>query len=236
MRSLNKNSVHIYSLCTDNYSEHIPQLETFLGSEDQARLNTLHQADFKNNFIISRGLLRSILSTYTGIAAAEIKLQRNQHGKPLLAESMPAIQFNMTHTQSRLLIALSSENTVGIDIENRHRKVKMAQLAQKIMSGNELAYFQTLDQEQQVQVFFENWTAKEAYLKATGEGISAGMNQIEIIRTENGLIIKDLRNRFSDQRWFLYQLENHADFIATLAVNSDKLTIVKEELDVRNLN
>ena len=58
---------------------------------------------------------------------------------------------------------------------------KMPRLAERIFSPRELCKLHSLPkQQQQPQAFFNGWTRKEAYLKATGEGLTDALAAIEV--------------------------------------------------------
>ena len=55
-----------------------------------------------------------------------------------------------------------------------------AELVSRFFSARENCRFQALEPHEQPAAFFNLWTRKEALLKATGEGITASLDQIEV--------------------------------------------------------
>jgi 4'-phosphopantetheinyl transferase len=61
---------------------------------------------------------------------------------------------------------------VGIDTESRDREHKQADMAQTVLAPSELALLTAYPFDRQPEIFLRLWTLREAYVKATGQGIS----------------------------------------------------------------
>lgn len=61
--------------------------------------------------------LRPVLATYLGEDPERIRLARGKHGKPRLAEVSPRLEFNLSHSGDLVLVAVSGEFEVGVDVE-----------------------------------------------------------------------------------------------------------------------
>ncbi len=88
--------------------------------------------------------------------------------------------FNLSHSGSLVAIALARGREVGVDIESVHQMDDWPRLAGRIFSPRELCELHSLPRQQQPQAFFNGWTRKEAYLKATGEGLTDALAAIEV--------------------------------------------------------
>ena len=53
-------------------------------------------------------------------------------------------------------------------------------LAKRFFTEKEASYLESLSPQEKIETFFRFWTAKEAYLKATGEGLG-GLDNIEVM-------------------------------------------------------
>lgn len=118
-------------------------------------------------------LARTGLAACCGVAPEAIIFARTADGKPF-AVGLKA-HFNISHSGDVVACAVS-EKPVGIDVE-KIRPVK-ARLAEKICTPAELDWLRaapgwadTLAGEA-VERFFRIWTAKEAWFKWTGTGIT----------------------------------------------------------------
>ena len=68
---------------------------------------------------------------------------------------------------------------------------------------------------EQQQVFFRYWTCKEAYLKATGEGI-AQLEQVEVL-----LSLTEAASLQTSDDWSLQELIPADNYVAAVAVAGD---------------
>ena len=106
---------------------------------------------------------------------AELPLSRDKNGKPALNISSTGkgnVAFSVSHTTGLLACAVSlGGRTVGVDIENGDRALRGSpeDRARRLFSQDEADDVARRGNG----AFLEKWTLKEAYLKATGEGINA---------------------------------------------------------------
>jgi 4'-phosphopantetheinyl transferase len=77
-------------------------------------------------------------------------------------------------------MAVTHGRLVGIDIEKIRPLADAEQLVARFFSANERAVFQGLPPEEKTAAFYNLWTRKEAWLKATGEGIGHLLDQVEV--------------------------------------------------------
>lgn len=126
--------------------------------------------------------LMSIILNNNNLSHKDLKF--NERGKP----SCDSINFSISHS-SDYVIATVSNYEVGCDIE----KVKnfSLNLLERILTNQEKKYVNdSKDFNERNRRFFKIWTAKEAYLKMTGEGIIKNLKSIEI-DINNSTVIRD---------------------------------------------
>lgn len=158
-------------------------------------------------------------------------------------ERDPSPQFSVSHSADRALIAISSGRHVGVDLECHDAKVRIHKLAERFFSPREFAELESLPTELQLAGFYRGWTSKEAYLKATGFGLSFSLSQFTVAMnpTEPAGLIEvveqsgraDLANEAA--RWRMHSLSVAADFSAALLVEataSENVVIRQWELGV----
>jgi len=145
-----------------------------LSPDEVARAGRFHFEQDRIRFTRCRSVLRGLLSGYLAIPAAEIRFEYQANGKPQLAvEQNPrALQFNVSHAAGMALIAVGSEHRLGVDIETIRTNVDTSALAERFFSTRERAGLRALPDDLRVPGFFACWTRKEAFLKATGDGLS----------------------------------------------------------------
>jgi 4'-phosphopantetheinyl transferase len=97
---------------------------------------------------------------------------------------------------------------IGIDLEETRVVRNLEQICDRFFSAEEASTIQRLPTAQRENAFFRCWTAKEAFIKATGEGLSRALNSFKVslsesedgqiqIRTDDGWV------PFSGRLWHL---------------------------------
>ncbi len=124
--------------------------------------------------------LRALLSNYyPKISPENWAFEVGSHGKPTLTSSQtwPSIKFNYSHSNDQLVIALTKNLEIGVDIEWRIRHCSPLIIAADHFSKKEYDFIQTSNEGQRDQIFFDLWTLKEAFAKAKGLGLSIPFNK-----------------------------------------------------------
>jgi 4'-phosphopantetheinyl transferase len=128
-------------------------------------------------FSVARGWLRQVLGAELGIPGPDVTFA-DTRGKPRLAPAGGPC-FNLSHAGELVVIAISA-GEVGVDIEPETSAPAALEAAAIACTPAEAAALDRLPAEQRPSAALRLWTAKEAYLKATGEGLSVAPDQIEI--------------------------------------------------------
>ncbi len=179
--ALSCQDVHLWHIDLEAVSPFLSLLQKTLSKDERQRANRFRFKHDRHRFTLSRGCLRYILGRYLVQPAKQIKFAYGQHGKPKLDQpaSQQNLYFNISHSGDRLLCAVAQKNQVGVDIE-RIRAVNVDALARRFFLPSEVKLIQSVPSLQKQEIFFKLWVYKEAYLKATGQGISA-LSEAEII-------------------------------------------------------
>ena len=143
---------------------------------------------FKNEllhkrYVESHGRLRNLLAKRLNQSPEKIRIRKAEQGKPYLAD-YPELAFNLSHTADRLMIAEAWNCQLGLDIEIGKQRMNLSGLVEKCFAEEEALYWTQLPETQKNSAFYRFWTRKEAFVKATGHGISLGLNQC-VINPEN---------------------------------------------------
>lgn len=103
-------------------------------------------------------------------------LQRDADGRP---RCTPPADVSLSHSGSWVGVALCPDGRVGIDVETV-RDVSPS-LSRRALSAQELSWLhQAPPGRSRDQRFFRLWTAKEAFLKATGVGLASDPRSVTI--------------------------------------------------------
>ncbi|MTI85600.1 MAG: 4'-phosphopantetheinyl transferase superfamily protein [Firmicutes bacterium] len=182
-----------------------------LSPEEQDRADRLKIDEVRYRFITARGILRRILSLYTGSAQETIRFYYNDNGKPELRQlgHKDKIRFSVSHTGNTLLIAISLNNRVGIDIEFMWPNLKFENMAKRYFMPKEYYALMELPDHARREAFYRYWTRKEAYIKGKGAGLWQLINNIEITGTSDGDIQLVTNFKYPEDagRWHFIDLE-----------------------------
>ncbi|MEA5580669.1 4'-phosphopantetheinyl transferase HetI [Nodularia harveyana UHCC-0300] len=212
--SLLANDVHLWRINLDIPEVQQQNLLATLSSDELIRANRFHFQEHRQRFIAGRGILRSILGYYLGIEARQVLFDYQERGKPILGDSLAlsGLSFNLSHSQGLALCAVNYHNPIGVDLEYIRRISDVEALAKRFFLPREYALMRSLPAEQQQQIFFRYWTCKEAYLKATGEGL-AELEQIEI-----SLSPTEPAQLQTSESWNLFELTPAEDYVGAVVV------------------
>lgn len=143
----------------------------------------------QHRHLAGRALVRLVLARQYGCAPRDPSITEGPHGKPQLYGSVgdeTVLKFNVAHTDDVIVAAFGRTHPVGIDVESRTRDADLDGLAQRVFTEAELQRWRALSTSRRRDVFFRIWTCKEAFLKATGQGLQRAPRTVECTFTEAG--------------------------------------------------
>jgi 4'-phosphopantetheinyl transferase superfamily protein len=147
-----------------------------LTAADLAELGAIGNAAIRARAFRVRGTLRRLLAETVddAIGPEEWRFARSRFGKPYVAPHLPPIQFSISHSAGASLIAMSATSRIGVDCEAA-RFPDWHEIADGILSPREVARIRRAPADLQEETFLRVWTAKEAYAKLIGVGLSSDL-------------------------------------------------------------
>jgi 4'-phosphopantetheinyl transferase len=202
---------------------------SILSPDEIARAGRFHFEKDRIQFTRCRCALRRILADYLAIAPGEIRFEYLISGKPQLAadQNPRALEFNVSHSANIALIAVSSEHRLGVDVEKIRGDVDVEALAERFFSPRERDGIRALPDLLRVPGFFACWTRKEAFLKATGAGLSFPLADFSVTtHPDHAPEIEDISgNREGGKPWFLSDLHVIDGYRAAVVLESPHLKL-----------
>src|SRR5438105_807815 len=135
--SLGDGEVHVWHLLAEQV--HDPRvhhaLEELLSPDERRRMERFAHPRDRTLFLLSRGLMRSVLAAYLGCGCRDMTFTSNPFGKPILG-GPAAMHFNLSHSRGAIALAVSGRD-VGVDVEERERRVDFLGLAQRYFAATE---------------------------------------------------------------------------------------------------
>ncbi|MCP4271451.1 MAG: 4'-phosphopantetheinyl transferase superfamily protein [Gammaproteobacteria bacterium] len=153
-----------------------------LSDEEKERAARFRFDKHRERYIRGRAFLRTTVADSLNIDGKDLELQTNEFDKPFIINN--PLYFNLSHSSATAVLVISEKMSVGIDLEFVDRKVEVLQLAQTVFTASEVKRLENADEEKAKHLFFQFWTAKEAYLKMLGTGLSLSPKKLEL-RFEN---------------------------------------------------
>jgi 4'-phosphopantetheinyl transferase len=216
-------------ICLPDYEEHlwIAQLDNskllddckiFLTSAEWERASKFRMKRVQDQFILSRGILRSLLGRYLGIAPIEVPIEALDGGKPVLSAPYQHLHFNISHSNHVGVFGFVRHRRIGVDVEHCEWKPIYDGLVDRFFSHRERDLFKSIPPEERKECFFRAWTRKEAILKAVGLGVQSLDSCDVTFRREEPPTILRLNDDFcADEKWILYCWEPEPNFMAAVA-------------------
>lgn len=199
--------------------------DQFLSENELQRAQRFHFEEDKLSFMIYHACKRLILSHYLNQAPQEIEIAIREKGKPYLSHS--TITFNLSHTKDIAILAVADNIEIGVDIEKIKPSHDYLAIAKRFFHAQEYAYLiQIINDDERQKMFYRFWTAKEAVLKATGEGI--------IARLDTVIITLDITDQIasSDDNCTLIPLSVPTNYVGTLAALNSKISVRYQTLEI----
>jgi 4'-phosphopantetheinyl transferase len=165
--------------------EHALQATAIMSSDEQERAQKFARG--RDEYIASRWLLRTCLARYGAQSAQQLQFQRTDKGKPYLMHG--DVHFSLTHSGHWVLLAVGKVAVIGVDIEAAKPARDLIGIATHYYHPQELAHLQTLAGTRQHHYFYRLWTLKEAFFKALGTGISAGLEKAHFSLCEQRIAV-----------------------------------------------
>lgn len=219
---LAEGQVHIWRANLDLSSMEIECLSQFLSSDEIARAAKFRFPLHRKRFIAARGILRQLLGIYLKVSPDDLTFEYGDRGKPLLSKYAwnSSINFNLSHSQEYAIYGFTYHQAIGVDLEYVREMPDALKIAQRFFSENEYELIRSTAREKQNQVFFQLWTAKEAYLKAIGTGLAGSLDSIDLSlnQTQSPYLFSIKENQNLITKWSLYSYIPQPNYIAAIAL------------------
>lgn len=174
--------VHLYFVipeAVDNPAL-LARLDALQTPEERARTARYVFERHRHEHLMTRALVRTVLSHYVDRPPAAWRFRANEYGRPEIdradagagaGDNLPPLQFNLSNTDGLVVCALTCAREVGVDVEPLDRRTTL-DVAGRYFAPSEVAALRALPIADQPRRFLEYWTLKEAYIKARSMGLS----------------------------------------------------------------
>jgi len=225
--ALGATDVHVWRVPLVQPPAAIAALLRTLGEDERARAARFHFDRDRNAYIVARGTLRALAGRYLDHPPDALAFGYRAKGKPYLtAPPGDALRFNVSHSGELALIAFARGREIGVDIEHRRPLDDLLSLARTSFSPHEYAALCRLPPADHIHAFFSCWSRKEAFIKATGEGVSQLADfDVSLRPDEPARLLRVEGEPWAQRRWSLQDLPAIPDYAAALVIEGSESPI-----------
>ncbi len=151
---------------------------SILSQDEHGRADRFADCADRERYRAARSWLRCTLSKYARIPPQRIEFSYGPFGKPMLAFPKVPIQFSLTHSGYLALVAISSGEAVGVDVEEIPGRTLGPAESSLVLSPVELNFIQRSSDPDRA--FLTCWTRKEAFAKVDGRGLERDLKDLTL--------------------------------------------------------
>lgn len=199
-------------------------LHAMLDAGERQRAGLFHHEADRVRFTLSHGVLRILAGHYLARSPASLSFDVGIFGKPHLSGTdAERLAFNLSHSGTIALLAFAAGGQVGVDVEcwsGRLRGPERERIEASVFSEGERRALAQLPSGERRAAFYAVWSRKEAYCKATGAGVSQGLDHVEVsAKPHDARIRSDSTLNGGIAEWHLFDIVPRPGYSAALATD-----------------
>jgi 4'-phosphopantetheinyl transferase len=203
--------------------ELLARYASLLSADERARWTSYRFERHRLEYLVTRALIRSVLSSYGPLRPAEWHFTRNAFGRPELDPGF-ALRFSIANSPTLVACAVSRDE-VGVDVEPLARGADVLRVAGSVLSPRERAALAALPATELADRALTLWTLKEAYVKGRGRGLSMPLDALTFT-VEDGRASLEVGSALHDGSAWQFRIVNRADH---------RISVAHERADSREL-
>ena len=220
-----EHEIHIWWSILDQPAGLVNSYKHMLSNAEQKRINNLKFRLLRDRQIVSKSILRQVISKYLNIDNEAIEFRYNKFGKPLLSSKLEdfKLNFNISHSEQIGIFAFAKGKSIGVDVEKIKCSLKIEDVIELCLSDFEKNWFYEVAPEIRKEVFYKIWTAKEAFIKALGTGFFFPVKNIDFkLNGDNDLTFHSISGDCNYVRkWEIFSFNPLPGFISSLVFEAN---------------
>lgn len=178
-------SVHLWRFNLALPESRVAALERLLTVEEKQRAERFRFAKHQRRFKVRRARLRRLVATYQSLPTAQVTFDYTRRGKPQLPTHLDRhadgpLAFNLSDSQDLAVVAVTRGPALGVDVEVVRDMPDALGISKSFFASAERDVLASVPETQRSHTFFNCWTRKEAYIKATGDGLSVPLDRFTV--------------------------------------------------------
>jgi 4'-phosphopantetheinyl transferase len=192
-----------------------------MSAPERAQEPRFYFARDRRRYLVTRALVRTVLSRYAAIDPADWLFSENAYGRPAIANPEARgeeLSFNLSHTHSLVVLGVTRGRALGVDVENVRAREVSIDIADRYFAPAEVAVLNARPRHEQQYRFFEYWTFKESYIKARGMGLSLPLDKFSFHYADDGAVGISIDRELADEpsRWQFWQLRPSPEYLVAV--------------------
>jgi 4'-phosphopantetheinyl transferase len=200
---------------------------TALDEDERARAGRLRIVADRHSYVAGHALVRALLGTLGNRPAHHWRFMHGPFGKPEVDPALDRdLRFNLSHTRGLAVAACCRGHAVGVDAEAATDRQGMLGIADDLFASDEVRWLGRLPQPERLDAFLRLWTLKEAWAKATGDGLRTELASVRF--TLDPLTVQ-FRNAGDERSWHFSEMRPTPRHVVAVAVHgaaANRLRIV----------
>jgi 4'-phosphopantetheinyl transferase len=230
--------VHLWLTFCDGIREGslLATYRTLLNAAEKEQESRFYFARDRHRYLLTRALVRTVLSRYVPVAPEDWVFSANAYGRPHIVNTEAAdcgLSFNISHTEGLIVLGVAKGQCLGVDVENFATRNISTEIANRYFAPQEVAALGRTLRHRRHYRFFEYWTFKESYIKARGMGLSLPLDKFSFHYANDHAVELAIHPELGDDsaRWQFWQFQPTSEHL--LAVCAEKIADRSTRLIVR---
>ena len=225
---LNTREVHLWCAVPDEIGDEalLREYGGLLTDAERQQQQRFRFARDRRRYLVTRALVRTVLSRYAPVAPGDWRFAAGPYGKPAIDNDpqwAAELSFNVSHTQGLIVLGVTRRRPIGVDTENMYARQPLDGLAEKFFAPAEVLALRRMAQDEQARRFYEYWTLKESYIKARAMGLSIPLDGFSFEFGEGMGLLLSIRPDQEDRptNWRFWLIQQDAGFPVAVCVGRD---------------
>jgi 4'-phosphopantetheinyl transferase len=221
--ALAPDQIHLWLALYDEIADAtlLAAFRELLSAAEREQEPRFYFADDRRRYLVTRALVRTVLSRYLPVSPRKWVFATNAYGRPEIANAVAdraQLSFNISHTRSLIVLGVTSRGALGVDVENFAARKVSLEIADRFFSPQEVAALARVPQQRQQYRFFEYWTFKEAYIKARGMGLSLPLDKFGFRFPTHTAVNIEIHPQLQDDpaRWRFWQFQLRSQYLVAV--------------------